>query len=388
MNCAKAEFDLYGLDDLLADEAYSPASLGKAIFMKMGIIPPPTKFKVSAEDHGVFMQSYFGGRAECHVRKTLVPTMRLDFLSQYPSVNTLMNNWEIITADSVSFPDATSEVREFLTGVTLDECFKPSFWRKLRFFALIQPDDDTLPARAPFHPKDPQHLNIANSRLSSEQPIWFAGSDIVASIIRTGRIPKVLRAIRVAPHDLQSGIRPITLRGLVKVDPYRDDFFKVLIEQRKASESDKTLKHALKVIANSTAYGAFVELNEQRELRYKYRKVKGQKKLIREFNNVKVDVYSGDHHHVQSLYDLEVPGKLYFPALASLITSGGRLLLAMAEQCIIDAGGTWLFFRYGFRRGGRVSKGAKLSTRAALKKNVRWIHVRSRRFGFLHTLRC
>src|SRR5207302_7922519 len=101
------------------------------------------------------------------------------------------------------------------------------------------------------------------------------------------------------------------------------------IEQRKANEADKTLKHAIKVIANATAYGAFVELNEQREPRYKYRKVKGQKKRVREFNNVMVSVYSGAHEHTQQLYDLEVPGEMYFPPLASLIASGGRLLLAM-----------------------------------------------------------
>jgi len=64
-----------------------------------------------------------------------------------------------------------------------------------------------------------------------------------------------------------------------------DDVFKVLIEQRNAKESDKTLKHALKVISNSNAYNDFVELNEQREPHYKYRKVKGRKKRIREFNN-------------------------------------------------------------------------------------------------------
>ncbi len=137
-------------------------------------------------------------------------------------------------------------------------------------------------------------------------------------------------------------MKTVTLRG-VEIDPYKDDFFKVLIEQRNANEADKTMKHALKVIANSTAYGAFVELNEQREPHYKYRKVKGQKKKVREYNNVKVDVYSGEHQHRQPLYDLEIPGKLYFPLLGSLITSGGRLLLAMAEQCVIEAGGTWLF---------------------------------------------
>ncbi|SPF36940.1 conserved hypothetical protein [Candidatus Sulfotelmatobacter kueseliae] len=326
LNCAKAEFDLYGLDDLLPDKAYSPASLGKSIFRQMRITPPSDKFKVPHELQGIFMQAYFGGRSECHTRKIKVPVMRLDFLSQYPSVNTNMGNWEILTAESVSFPEATSEVHDFLKSVTLDECFEPSFWRKLRFFALIQPNDDILPVRAPFDPKDPQHLNIADSRFSSEKPVWCAGPKIVASIIRTGRVPNVPRAIRIKPEGRQPGMKPMTLRGVVEIDPYHDDFFKVLIEQRKANESDKTLKHALKVIANATAYGAFVELNEQRESA-----------------PVELDVFSGEHHHNQPARDLEVPGKLYFPALASLITSGGRLLLAMAEQCVIDAGGTWLF---------------------------------------------
>jgi hypothetical protein len=94
----------------------------------------------------------------------------------------------------------------------------------------------------------------------------------------------------------------------------------------KANESDKTLKHALKVIANSTTYGAFVELNEERKSK-----------------PVELNVFSGEHYHRQSVRDVEVPGKWYFPALASLITSGGRLLLAMAEKCLTNAGGTWLF---------------------------------------------
>jgi hypothetical protein len=136
----------------------------------------------------------------------------------------------------------------------------------------------------------------------------------------------VIKAIRVVPHGRQPGMKPITLRGVVEIDPYRNDFFKTLIEQRKANESDKTLKHALKVIANSTAYGAFVELNEERKSK-----------------PIKLEVFSGEHHHVQSARDVEVHGKWYFPALASLITSGGRLLLAMAEKCVTNEGGTWLF---------------------------------------------
>ena len=86
------------------------------------------------------------------------------------------------------------------------------------------------------------------------------------------------------------------------------------------------LKHALKIIANSGAYGLFVQLDEHIERQ-----------------PVSLDVYSGDHYHKQQARELETPGPWYFPPLASLITAGGRLLLAMAEQSVIDAGGTWLF---------------------------------------------
>jgi hypothetical protein len=39
---------------------------------------------------------------------------------------------------------------------------------------------------------------------------------------------------------------------------------------------------------------------------------------------------------------IEQPGSFYFPLLGALITSGGRLLLAMIECCVRDAGGTYL----------------------------------------------
>lgn len=39
---------------------------------------------------------------------------------------------------------------------------------------------------------------------------------------------------------------------------------------------------------------------------------------------------------------MEVPGPWYFPPVAALITAGGRLLLAMLERMVTDAGGTYL----------------------------------------------
>jgi hypothetical protein len=39
---------------------------------------------------------------------------------------------------------------------------------------------------------------------------------------------------------------------------------------------------------------------------------------------------------------VESPGFLYLPPLATLITAGSRLLLGMAEACVTEAGGTWM----------------------------------------------
>jgi hypothetical protein len=57
----------------------------------------------------------------------------------------------------------------------------------------------------------------------------------------------------------------------------------------------------------------------------------------------KITVYSGEHIQEQPAPDtIEQPGSFYFPLLGALITSGGRLLLAMIERCVHDAGGTYL----------------------------------------------
>jgi len=56
-----------------------------------------------------------------------------------------------------------------------------------------------------------------------------------------------------------------------------------------------------------------------------------------------ISVFSGENsHRIKSEY-VEKPGPWYFPSLASLLTAGGRLLLAMLEKCVEDEGGSYLF---------------------------------------------
>jgi hypothetical protein len=149
---------------------------------------------------------------------------------------------------------------------------------------------------------------------------------LIASAIQTGSAPEVIRAIRIVPRGKQPEMQTVNLRGMVEIEPYNDDLFKLTIEQRKLHKSDKDLQYWLKVFANSM-YGFFAEINPE---------------PTPERKPVQVHVYSGDDDYtpIKRFHVKEEQGHWYAPYLASLITSGGRLLLAMLEQSVVDAGGT------------------------------------------------
>lgn len=198
LNAMKTEFDRHPLN-LRPDRAYSPASIAKAYLAAMEIRLPKAKFSVSDKDYGNAMQGYYGGRAECRIRKTPVPVVHTDFTSQYPTVNALLGNWNLLTAESVSFEDCTNEVREMLASVTLEEVFNPSYWKRLSFFALVRPDKDhLLPVRTVYNGRT---HNIGLNYLTSKEPIWFAGPDVVVSpLLLQGKVPEILKAIRIVHH--------------------------------------------------------------------------------------------------------------------------------------------------------------------------------------------
>ena len=322
LNELKQEFDKHPIS-LKPNSAYSPASIAKSYLEAMGIRKPAEKFKLSNKELGISMQSYYGGRSETRIRCREVPVVPVDFTSEYPTSCALLGLFDVLTAESVTFEDQTEDIRRFIDSISRESCFKPASWKRFNFFALVQPDNDILPVRTVY---DGVSQNIGNNYLSSDTPLWFAGCDLIASKIRTGKAPKILRAIRLVPHGKQSGMQSVNLRGsMVEIDPYTDDLFRKVIEQRKLNKSDKALYYWLKIFANSI-YGFFVELLP--ELQSK---------------NVPVGVFSGEKKFPDSSDVIEKPGTWFFPPLASLITSAGRLLLAMTEACVQEKGGTYLF---------------------------------------------
>ena len=138
--------------------------------------------------HGIASQAYFGGRAECRIRSTPVPCVLTDFSSQYPTINSLLGNPDVLNAESVTFVDVTDEVRSMVKRITLNDCFKRRKWKRFKFFARIRPDNDVMPVRAEYN-DDGVTKNIGMNYFTDDEPVWLSGPDVIASttvVSRTG----------------------------------------------------------------------------------------------------------------------------------------------------------------------------------------------------------
>jgi hypothetical protein len=323
LNILREEYEKHPID-LNPDKAFSPVSIAKSYMDAMGVIPPQRKFQIPPEINGAAMESFYAGRSETKIRKVKAPVVYLDFTSQYPSVNSLLDNQEILTADSLTFEDYTREAQAFLDSLSLEQLFNQEVWPQLRFFARIRPERDLLPVRARY---DGVTTNIGFNYFTWNHSIFYAGPGLAASKILTGKSPLIEKAFRVVPHGKQKGLRPIALRGELTIDPVRDDFARQVIETRaKVKKSNPKLANFLKVFANGGFYGLFAEINP-----------KSQKE------DVPVKVVTGTEIYTSTTSDIEDKGRWYCPVIASLITSAGHLLLAMAERLVSDAGGTWVW---------------------------------------------
>lgn len=333
----KRRFEGFELAQTEPHELYSEASLGKAYLQTMGVQP----WRLAQPDFppeliGQIMSTYYGGRAEVHIRREIVPVIHCDFLSMYPTVCTLMRLWHFVIAEGVAWSDATADVRKFVERCDLASLQDPRTWQQLHCIVQVRPAADVFPVRAQYAPDQPATIGV--NHLTSREPMWFTLADVLAAKLLGGKCPEVVSAVRFTPMKPQTGLRSVRLAG-VELQPERDDFFQSLIDLRRdvqrreaaASASDKPALNAeqqgLKILANSMSYGIYVELNV-RQL--------DRARAVRMYD------FRGQGQTIQAK-KVEEPGRYYHPLLASLITGAARLMLACAERRTLDAGLDWAF---------------------------------------------
>ncbi|MFT3723035.1 MAG: hypothetical protein QM773_05550 [Hyphomonadaceae bacterium] len=307
----------------------SEASIGKASFKALGISPLlECQPDLRRESFGPIMASYFGGRAEVHVRREIREILLTDFKSMYPSVNVLMGLWWFVVADGYSTSETTAATQDFINRVTLADLQNPETWRKLATLVEICPDSDILPLRTQYS-EDRDALTIGLNYVSSDQPLWYPLADIVASKLLNGKAPRIQRAITFTPGPLQEGLRRLELLGNADfaVDPENEDVFKRLIDLRDTIPKSHPANQAIKITANSGSYGVFIEVN---------RDDAPKPEPLRLFGP------DGEGHNTQTKA-IEQPGRFFHPVLGTLTTGAARLMLGIGERLVVDSGLDWVF---------------------------------------------
>jgi hypothetical protein len=336
--------------------AYSPAALPKASYKAMGMKPPLIKqadFPPWILDH--CMEAFLGARAETRIRRVPIPCLYWDVTSMYQTVDILLNLWPLLTCARVEVQDETEAVQTFLEHTTLDDLFSSKTWPQLRGIALVEADGDIFPIRTTFGVTGDR--TIAVSYIEGKRHLWVTLPDVMAAKVLhpEHQTPKILKAFRFYPSKDKQQLHAVNLRGF-EIDPNEEDFFKVAVEQRQRIKQamkkhdhdceevrceESWLTESLKVTTTSGAYGIMAEFNQVQHAtpeRIRLYHQIDEKDTPGMFGQADRAEPSSTTIEIDKVDD---PGTWCFPPAACLITGAARLILAMIERRVADAGGCY-----------------------------------------------
>jgi len=227
-------------------------------------------------------------------------------------------------------------VEEFLRKVTPDILFETKTWTCMNGFVKVVPNGDVLPIRNKYGAaSNDWQVGLNHAYAKKEDALWYSIPDVVASVLATGRVPEIADAFLIEPDGMTPGLTPTKLRGIVEVRPERDDFFRVIVEERLRLAhlgdlsyiENKRPEKALKILASATCFGIYAQMDRQGE----------DDKIEVTCHGIDPDPYKC------KVARPEFPGEFCFPPLASLITAGARLMLALLEHCVSKLHGSYAF---------------------------------------------
>jgi hypothetical protein len=211
------------------------------------------------------------------------------------------------------------------SGTTLDtiEKYAPSAleMRSGRF--------DVRPSRE----GDKDTYTITVTPIDTPEARWYTLADVLAAVLLGAPLPKIVKAIRVVPQGRRTK-KTVAFRNEIALHS-NEPFFKTVVEQRQIAKAGAkgdhglaALDRGLKELAAGGAYGIYAEINV----------------APRKCNESDMPglAYSDIAFEAPNVHD-ERPGAYANPIIATLVTGGARLMLALAECEVTKAGGTYAF---------------------------------------------
>ena len=175
----------------------------------------------------------------------------------------------------------------------------------------------------------------------TDDMVRYAVRDVQATWECYAELTARFAALKLTPGPIQPNLRPVDIAGKpeYRVDPTTTDFFKRVIELRQSvkrrmktsvgteREQLDTEQNSLKICANSTSYGIWIEVNVETRPQRKPTTVLSSTRAPFSFQADKA----------------EMPGTFFHPLLGTLITGAARLMLAITERLITDKCLDWAF---------------------------------------------
>lgn len=316
----------------------SPGALASTALARMGVTPPLAAFPdISDESLVAWMGAHHGGWVEARPEwcNAAFPVADLDVSSAYPAVASLVGWWDHLNARKLVEVDATADVRELLHGSAgdclCDRLMKPETWRAMGFTLVTLAPEQVVEVPITLHEVGQDHTHVGPVRC--DVPMHYSWADVALSALRTGQAPKILSAVRLVAVGRQEGLRSVPLvRGATKavLDPHGDPSA-TLVDYRQAAKdrlkagmgrpSDARRAVTLRVAVNALVYGQAIRCDPTWAKRV-------------------VPCATGSGHTYSKLSRSERPAIWTWPPIASTMTAGPRLLLAMVAHRVEALGGT------------------------------------------------
>lgn len=289
-------------------------ALASLVLEGLGIVPPMDKFPLSDEEYGRWCEGFHGGLTEVHPDQlgTPVPGGDLDQASGFPRAFCLIEGERILTAECLVHRDVTQALvklcRQAIDNpeVLLDRRVWARFGCTL---VEVQPDGELWPIEIDAEDRADGRFEVTHVS-SPDRSFFFAWPDVLAAAIRSRRVPQILKATRLVPVGRQEGLRSeLPLLPGHRIDT--SNFVTRLVELRREMKAKGDLDDAahLRVLVNSLVFGNFARFDPE------------LKKVGSAWQRS------------------ERPGPWNFIPIASSVTAGCRLLIALLDRMVSDAGG-------------------------------------------------
>ena len=329
--------------------ATSPGTYARGFFDQMRLTPPLVQHRgFPREILAAAMGAYYAGDVFTHARCRHLPVRILDLGSAYTVAYHLTDSWSLYSAKTIQIRNRDPEhvtlyierlsrrVRRWWVGQTRKPLSAEDWKRLARTIVWVVPDGDWLPHRPRDRGKKAQAAQMIIGPVTSARALPYFLSDVLGSALRTGRVPKIVRAVRLIPSGRQT-LRPVVLPTGRVVDPNHEDPVFALATERLRVQADTSLSWAERDQMRGLLKGMAVAACSGLPAQVLDDEPSSKPKPAHAWDPLNPD---NTEPTLVSTEILERPGVWYFPPVGAGVTASARLLLHLCRGAFEAAGGT------------------------------------------------